>query len=228
MDRVKDWVEQYWKVIGIGGIGLLFLLLLFIAMFLLSNDEEEGKVEDMDEWVQQGFEENDRVEEENMEMTKGVSDEPSLPVGIMVDIKGAVHSPGVYQLEEGARLLDAVELAGGLVEEADSRSVNLAQQLTDQMMIYIPLDGEDIPETVLSIEETKTENEISQGAIININTADENTLTQLNGIGDKRARTIIDYREENGLFQSKEDIMNVSGIGEGIFANIEDEIIVSE
>lgn len=220
MERVKEWLEQNWRIAICGGIGGSVLFLSVLGIVYLSRNQTNEEEKNTEEWVFQEEEPTD-IDEEEQEEVLPFSEQ------IMVDIKGGVNVPGVYELKEGDRLLDVVELAGGLVSEADSQRINLAQRLTDQMMIYIPLEGEEITEEILLLEEAEEENS-QDSSIININTADENQLTQLNGIGEKRARTIIEYREENGLFGSEEEIMNVSGIGEGIYANIKDDIRVKE
>ncbi len=140
---------------------------------------------------------------------------------IYVYICGAVENPGVYQVEEGSRLFEVVELAGGLREDADEASLNLAQGVSD---------GEQI--NVLTYEEAQaqaSQGVSAQGAeaddgLVNINTATLSELTQISGIGETRAQAIIDYREKNGAFSSIEDIKNVDGIKDGVFSKIKDYI----
>ena len=141
-----------------------------------------------------------------------------------VDIKGAVKVPQVVPVTPGMRVHDVVEMAGGVTGEADQSRVNLAQLVTDQMVIYVPKVGEEVsPSTEALVADSKvTESAVSEssgdgtsdGDLVNINTADTTMLQTLSGIGEKRAADIINYRETNGLFETVDDLDQVSGIGE--------------
>ncbi|MBF0713320.1 helix-hairpin-helix domain-containing protein [Gemella sp. GH3] len=136
---------------------------------------------------------------------------------IFIDIKGAVKNPGVYELEKDNRIKDVLDMAGGLLEDADTSNINLSQKVTDQMLIIVPKIGEKIP----SISNNETNSKI-----ININTATKEQLMNISGVGETKAKAIIDYRENKGQFSKKEDIMKVKGIGKGTFEKIKDEIEV--
>lgn len=144
---------------------------------------------------------------------------------VMVDIKGAVQKPGVYQLPKDARVKDALAQAGGATKEADLRQLNLASKLQDEMAVYIPAVGEEIPPSspVSSISSSGTSND---QPLVNINTANTDELQTLNGIGPSKASAIVSYREENGLFQTVEDLGQVSGIGEKSLEKIKAQITV--
>lgn len=141
-----------------------------------------------------------------------------------VDIKGAIKVPQVVPVTPGMRVHDVVEMAGGVTGEADQSQVNLAQLVTDQMVIYVPKVGEEVsPSTEALVADSKvTEIAVSEssgdgtsgGDLVNINTADTTMLQTLSGIGEKRAADIINYRETNGLFETVDDLDQVSGIGE--------------
>ena len=141
-----------------------------------------------------------------------------------VDIKGAIKVPQVVPVTPGMRVHDVVEMAGGVTGEADQSRVNLAQLVTDQMVIYVPKVGEEVsPSTEALIADSQvTESAVSEssgdgtsdGDLVNINTADTTMLQTLSGIGEKRAADIINYRETNGLFETVDDLDQVSGIGE--------------
>ncbi len=141
----------------------------------------------------------------------------------VVHVSGAVLHPGVYTLEEGSRVYQAVEAAGGFLPEADEGYLNLAAPVTDGMKI-----------TVLTREEAQSapaweaaeSADGQQTAKVNINTAQKDELMTLKGIGEARAEDIIAYRQEHGPFQTIEDIMQVSGIKEAAFARIKDDITV--
>jgi competence protein ComEA len=139
---------------------------------------------------------------------------------IKVYITGQVRNPGVVEVDEGSRLQDVVERAGGLLEGADLLRVNLAIKVKDEGMYVIPKEGEQMEEGYIS-PTTQTDN-----GKVNINTADESQLQTLPRIGPVLARSIIEYREENGPFQKIEDIKNVSGIGDKTFEGLKDLIKV--
>lgn len=137
-----------------------------------------------------------------------------------VDIKGEVKEPGVYKLKEGSRVIDAINAAGGLKENADTYSVNLSKKITDEMVIIVPS----------SVENTTVNNNVTQNTknniLVNINTATTKELLSITGIGESKASNIVKYREENGNFSSIEDIKNVSGIGDSLFEKIKKYITV--
>ena len=138
---------------------------------------------------------------------------------IKVYIAGAVKKPGVYELDDGSRVEDALKLAGGPEAEADMLRINLAARLKDEQQIIVPKEGETVDKIIMD------EQNIESGPRININTADEVKLKELPGIGQAKANNIIAYRTEHGYFKSIEDIKNVSGIGEKIFEQLKDLII---
>jgi competence protein ComEA len=161
--------------------------------------------------------------------------ETSQSVTWYVDVKGAVNVPQVVPVTKGMRIHDAITLAGGLMPDADQAQVNLAQLVTDQMVIYVPKIGEEVQASVAStVEATQTssesvvvsENSDSGSQRININTADASELQNLSGIGEKRASDIIQYREANGPFETIDDLDKVSGIGEKTMENLREAIVV--
>lgn len=165
------------------------------------------------------------IEGENKEDIKEVNNSITTEK-IAIHIEGAVQNPGLYYLDKNSRYDDAVTLAGGLVEGADRSRINLARKLYDEAFIYIPMVGEEWESTE---ELNNPINNESQGnnsstALININTANQQELMTLSGIGEVYAQRIIDYRTSNGAFQSIEDIKKVSGIGNVTFENIKSQI----
>ncbi|WP_020062225.1 helix-hairpin-helix domain-containing protein [Bacillus sp. 123MFChir2] len=152
--------------------------------------------------------------EERKEKTK-VTESKFSSKTIIVDTKGAVHREGVYELQNGARVKDAVEKAGGFLPEADVTKVNLAQLVQDQMMIYVPKKG----------EAAVNGPPVSEGKI-QINTATKDQIEKISGIGPRKAENIIKYREQHGPFQKVEDLLEIDGIGEKSLEKMKDEIIV--
>lgn len=144
---------------------------------------------------------------------------------VCVHVCGAVNDPGVYYLEAGSRVYEAVEMAGGLCDDAAAEYVNLAQVITDGEQIYIPT-AEEAEEQSLEIGSSSSSSSDDESGLININTATSEQLQSLSGIGQAKAEAIIAYREENGDFSSISDITNVSGIGESTYEKIKDQITV--
>ena len=165
----------------------------------------------------------------------GACDEKS----IVVHVCGAVNEPGVYDIAAGSRIIDAVIKAGGFRDDASEDALNLAQVLNDGCKIYFPTVTE--METLDVMTDTKggtvnmqfvsegnvTDSEDSAQARVNINTASKDKLMTLKGVGASRADAIIAYREEHGAFLAIEDIMNVTGIKEGSYNKIKDNITVN-
>lgn len=172
---------------------------------------------------------------------------------IKIDLKGAVNSPGVYELEEGMRVIDAINMAGGLLDTADTTILNLSKKLIDEMTIiiytkeeiknyqdknktteYVYVEVDSCPDkinqaciTPYKSETNKSDTSVDDKAeLISINTATLEELQTLNGIGESKAKAIIQYREENGNFSTIEDIKKVSGIGDSAFEKIKDNITI--
>lgn len=162
---------------------------------------------------------------------------------VIVDIKGEVNTPGVYELIKGSRVIDVINEAQGLTNNANTRYINLSKILEDGDAIVIysnseieqaskeekievttPCVCEDVNSACIE-NNIKNDNNESNGKI-NINTASLEELTSLSGIGESKAKSIIKYREENGNFKTIEDITKVSGISENLFAKIKENITV--
>ena len=152
-------------------------------------------------------------QQQNLSAEQELAKEPEL---ITVHLVGAVNNPGVYQLPEGSRVFELLELGGGFNEDADREALNQARPLFDGEQVYIHRTGE-------------TERSPSMpdgGGKININRASASDLTALPGIGDVRANQIVAHREAHGFFTDLEQIMDVSGIGQTTFNNIADQITI--
>lgn len=149
---------------------------------------------------------------------------------IFVDIKGAVRKEGVYELTSGSRVTDVVKLAGGFTDDADKKSVNLAEKVADEAVIYVARVGEEVTPASTPSQAKNTAPSGAQqdadSAQINLNTATLEELQTISGIGAKRAQDIIDYRDNNGGFSSVDDLKNVSGIGEKTLEKLKAEVTV--
>lgn len=141
---------------------------------------------------------------------------------IYVDIKGAVVKPGMYEGNANMRVWDAVMLAGGVSDTADTKQVNFSERIVDQMIIYVPKIGEEVevPEKSSASQESQSKDTSK----INLNKASETELQTLPGVGQKKAQEIIRYREENDGFKSIEDLKNISGFGEKTFDKLKESI----
>ncbi len=143
--------------------------------------------------------------------------ETQLP--LMIDVKGQVAKPGVYELPAGSRMQDAIQAAGGFTAEADSRAINLALIVVDETSLYVPATGEEI--VVTTTPQTATGD---AGGLININQATETELMELPGIGPSKAAAILAYRNEVGRFKAPEELTEVTGIGDKTFEQLKDLI----
>lgn len=153
--------------------------------------------------------------------------QPEIPEKVMVDVKGQIKQPGVYQANTGERVIDVISRAGGLTDKADQGLVNFAEHIKDEMIIYIPAKGEEGVSTPINSGGTPASSIGSQKeAKININKADETELQNLPGIGPAKAAAIIEYRNTSGPFKTVEDLKNISGIGDKTFEKLKDLIAI--
>lgn len=203
---------------------IAIIILIVIGIYFIINNFEKNKNEFEISNIE--FEEN-KIENINAEIEEKSQ--------IIVHIAGEILNPGVISLDEGARIIDAINKAGGITNEADLSKVNLAYILEDAQKIYIPnVNEKEIIENMSSEivksgstqENSNTGEKLKNGEKININTATQKELQKLTGIGESIALRIINYRKENGKFNTIEDIKNVSGIGESKFNKIKNDIIV--
>lgn len=167
----------------------------------------------------------------------GVENPGEAKARLAVYVCGQVNVPGVYELEEGSRIGDAIELAGGMAEEAAADALNLAQPLSDGLMIRIP-SVEEMEKggagTVMVSGGTGEAGTAGSGgtlpgdggSLVSINKATKEQLMTLPGIGESKAEAILSYRQEYGGFGSVEEIMNISGIKEGVYLKIKDKITI--
>ena len=192
-----EWLKKSSFFIGIG---------IFIIVFLFLTREKE-EIYQADLTPVTTTSNNSNVEENQDEAV------------VLVDIKGEVSQPGVYELDSEARVKDVVELASGFTGKADESLINLAQKVHDEMIIIVP--AEDEADVIGNGEASSVDSSVEK---VRINYATQEEIETLSGIGPSKAATIIQYREENGLFQTIDDLLEVSGIGEKTLENIRDQI----
>ena len=140
---------------------------------------------------------------------------------ITVDVKGAVKTPGIYDLPVGSRINDAVQKAGGLTDNADNKSINLAQKISDEALVYVPTKEE-----ATSQESQSNTPNNKESKKVNLNKASLEELKQVKGLGAKRAQDIIDHRESNGKFKSVDELKKVSGIGAKTIEKLKEYVTV--
>lgn len=145
---------------------------------------------------------------------------PSPEVLILVDVAGWVHRPGVYEFTEGARVIDAIDAAGGARSGALLEALNLAAPLTDGTQILVPREGQE------GVAPAPVTGGAVAGGLVNVNSAIATELEELPGIGEVIAQRIIDYRTENGPFATVDELVDVSGIGDAILESIRELVTV--
>jgi competence protein ComEA len=147
---------------------------------------------------------------------------PSPAAVLLVDVAGWVRHPGVYEFEEGARVIDAIDAAGGARTGAMLEALNLAAPLIDGGQILVPKEGEQAAAPPVAGESGAA----APGALINVNTAGATELEALPGVGEVIAQAIVDYRTENGPFTSVDQLLDVSGIGDATLEDIRELVTV--
>ncbi len=231
MKSIKNWLTNIYLLYGV----ILFLLLLNIGCgFLIFKKQTVKNVETEDILAVEEIE-----QEEEPQQEKNI---------LHVDIKGYVKNPGVYEVEEGARINDVIRLAGGLKKDGTTENINLSKKIIDEAMIVISSKADLKKATSCPTEATSKQNstvennetsfgvdtpsvtEVApttspQNTKISLNTATKEELMTLSGIGEKTAEKIIEYRT-NEKFVTIEDIKKVSGIGDALFEKIKDFITI--
>jgi competence protein ComEA len=145
---------------------------------------------------------------------------PSPEVVVLVDVAGWVRRPGVYEFTEGARVIDAIDAAGGARSGAVLEALNLAAPLTDGTQILVPREGQE------GVAPAPVTGGAVAGGLVNVNSAIATELEELPGIGEVIAQRIIDYRTENGPFATVDELLEVSGIGDAILESIRELVTV--
>lgn len=209
-------VKAYWRVV----IGVLVVLGLGIIFFIKQDSDKRTPplVQPLDLTTS-----STRATTTKQAKAK---EKPKTDM-ITVDLKGAVKHPAIYTLSKDMRVDDVIKLAGGLLEQADTNAINLAQKLTDEMVIYVASVGEAMPSKPGTAREEVTRSASPNDTDkVNLNTADVAQLQKLSGVGMKKAQDIIDYREQNGNFKTIEELVNVSGFGEKSIDKLKESITV--
>ena len=205
-------------------------LLIIVFLFFNKNSDEIELTSDL-----------------SLEIKEEVTEEIPKEEKIKVDIKGAVKNPGVYEINSNRRVADAIAISGGLTNDADTSTINLSKNLTDEMVIII-YTKEEVAEMLKgstsikyiekecicpkiendacidNVIDNKPDTNTSNEQKVSLNSATIDELMRLPGIGEVKAKAIIAYREENGGFKSIEELLEVNGIGESTFNKIKDQL----
>lgn len=163
------------------------------------------------------------------EMEQSVNESAAEPEIIKVDVKGAVMSPGIFTAQAGDRVIDLISSAGNFTDKADTDKVNFAQIIEDQMVIYVPEIGEEDKgdlENILVGTSGDAVTKGTSGGLVNLNTATQEDLQTLTGIGPSKANAILEYRETVGKFKEVDELKQVTGIGDKTFERLRDSISV--
>lgn len=212
MEAIIEKIKEYKIIVICTGLGLL------VGGFFLLKPSPQTPVKETNLQAEVAAVSKDSVSENEVK-----KEEPVEQDLITVDVKGAVKSPGIYDLPVGSRVNDAVQKAGGLIEQADSKSLNLAQKVSDEALVYVPTKGE---EAASQQTASGTASSTSKEKKINLNKASLEELKQVKGLGGKRAQDIIDHRETNGKFKSVDELKKVSGIGAKTIEKLKDYVTV--
>ena len=212
MEAIIEKIKEYKIIVICTGLGLL------VGGFFLLKPSPQTPVKETNLQAEVAAVSKDSVSENEVK-----KEEPVEQDLITVDVKGAVKAPGIYDLPVGSRVNDAVQKAGGLTEQADSKSLNLAQKVSDEALVYVPTKGE---EAASQQTASGTASSTSKEKKINLNKASLEELKQVKGLGGKRAQDIIDHRETNGKFKSVDELKKVSGIGAKMIEKLKDYVTV--
>lgn len=212
MEAIIEKIKEYKIIVICTGLGLL------VGGFFLLKPAPQTPVKETNLQAEVAAVSKDLVSEKEVN-----KEEPLEQDLITVDVKGAVKSPGIYDLPVGSRVNDAVQKAGGLTEQADSKSLNLAQKVSDEALVYVPTKGE---EAASQQAGSGAPSSTSKDKKVNLNKASLEELKQVKGLGGKRAQDIIDHRETNGKFKSVDELKKVSGIGAKTIEKLKDYVTV--
>lgn len=199
-------------------IGIGILMLAFIGYYIINKTNKS-------EYIALTMEENQKMQNNIEDQENLNKDEIRKNI---VHVTGAVREQGIVEVEEGARISDVIDAAGGTTNEADLTKINLAYTVEDGQKIYVPNIKDEV--SVESVTKEAGENVVEENSVetskVNINTASQTELETLSGIGPSTALKIINYREQNGKFEKIEDIKVVPGIGDAKFESLKDSICV--
>lgn len=224
-EKIKEFLLEK-KIYAFGVVVLIFVV---GYLFQKSNQPAVNNNQVLSESAKiqsgaTGFPKNESKSSQSSSSFKGSSNQDT----VTVDIAGAVKHSGVYTLKNGARINDLLKACGGLTDKAETRAINRAALLKDQDQIYVPHIGEKV-ENLPAAKNDASKSTSSNGSSssteqVHLNSATVEDLQKLNGVGQKKAEQIIEYRDQNGGFKQIEDLTKVTGIGEKTFEKLKDQL----
>lgn len=217
IENVLEKIKQYKLALVIALIGVV------IAGFMMLQREQKQENNIQQLMEQKSYSSSSKTEKSKQ---RSENDQGDKNEGMVtVDVKGAVKKPGVYQLKSSSRVYDALVKAGGMTDEADLKSINQAQKLVDEAVVYVAKVGENVVDVTTNTSASTATSQAKAG-LVNLNTATEADFQTISGIGQKRAQDIIAYREANGKFNSVDDLKNVTGIGAKTLEKLKEYVTV--
>lgn len=245
---IEELWENYKKYILIGGGSVLVVLVVFLLMGKHnSNTNSDALTMNSGENSSEQFSSSNQTS--SPATVSGTASGPTMTTSettseyVYVDVKGAVKHPGIFKVKNSMRVDDAINLAGGMLKTADRKHINLAQRLTDQQVVYVPIRGEikgaatgtvdaevaapvSSDSTTTSASNDSSSSSETTGGTVNLNSATKEQLQTLTSIGDKKADQIIQYREAHGKFKSIDELKEVQGIGDKTFEALKPQLSV--
>lgn len=204
MDKIIEWIKDNLRIV---------IVIVVVVGYLGYKQMNKTKIPTNNEVL--------TTKTNNKEEAKKDKKEPKF---VVVDVQGAVKKPGIYRMPNSARIYDAIQHAGGTKDAADMSKINQAQKVHDQSQVFVADKSTDGNKTDNAGKAADTGSNNSQQ--ININSADVTELQKINGIGARKAETIVKYRDDNGSFDKVEDLTKVNGIGDKTVERIKDQITV--
>ena len=217
IENVLEKIKQYKLALVIALIGVV----ISGFMMLQREQKQENNIQQLMEQTSYSSSSTTEKSKQRSENDQGDKNEGM----VTVDVKGAVKKPGVYQLKSSSRVHDALLKAGGMTDEADLKSINQAQKLVDEAVVYVAKVGENVVDVTTNTNASSATSQAKSG-LVNLNTATEADFQTISGIGQKRAQDIIAYREANGKFKSVDDLKNVTGIGAKTLEKLKEYVTV--
>ena len=224
LEEIIEKLKEYKLFVGLAVVGAVLG-----GFFLIKgNHQPQNQVAALSQEITSSSSSADEESEKIVPKAKADEEESEQ---VTVDIKGAVKNPGVYELRAGARVHEAIQKAGGLTADAEDTSINQAQKLTDEAVIYVAKIGEEGADVTQGGQHQAGASDSASASggksdKVNLNTATEAELQTISGIGQKRASDIIAYRESNGRFKSVDDLKKVSGIGDKTLEKLKEYVTV--
>jgi len=214
-----DWIKENKMYLLIGFVIMVALGIYYFVPLEKDNFESGSEMD----WLET---ESNSVEEDHEIELEVETNATVLQEKILIDVKGAVTIPGVYEATTGERVIDVINKAGGLLDSADKNNINFAMKVADEMVLYIPVIGEQTQVMSGGVAGESQQANSTADEKVNLNSASETDLQTLPGIGPSKALAIIEYRDTNGSFKTIEDLKEISGIGEKTFEKLKDHITV--